>query len=259
MDIAYVLAGLVIGTIVGLTGVGGGSLMTPFLIYYGVPPITAVGTDLIYASITKTSAVWVHHRARNVKWHIVRRLAIGSIPAAIACLLLLEWLDVDTERQEAVITTVLGVSLMLSALMLLFGGALQRGSLAEHAAVFKKLHTGWGRPVTISAGVIIGVLVSLSSVGAGALGGAVLVTLYPRMPAKAIVAIDLAHAVLLTTTAGIGHLLHGSVDFILLISLLLGSLPGVAIGTRLGTHMPDHILRRILGALLLVLGITFAF
>ncbi|MGH8502968.1 MAG: sulfite exporter TauE/SafE family protein [Gammaproteobacteria bacterium] len=257
MDIAYVLAGLAIGTIVGLTGVGGGSLMTPFLIYYGVPPITAVGTDLIYASITKSGAVWAHHRARNVKWHIVRRLAAGSIPAAIISILVLEWLDIDSERQEAVITTVLGVSLMLSALMLLFGGVLRRSSLAEHAAVFKKLHAGWGRPVTIAAGAVIGVLVTLSSVGAGALGGAVLVTLYPRMPATAIVAIDLAHAVLLTTTSGMGHLFHGSVNFVLLVSLLLGSLPGVAIGTRLGNHLPDYILRRILGTLLLLLGIGF--
>lgn len=256
-DLAYTLAGLVIGTIIGMTGVGGGSLMTPFLIYYGVPTLTAVGTDLIYASITKSGAVWAHHRKGNVKWHIVARLAAGSIPAAIISLLLLSWLDLDTERQEEIITMVLGVSLILSSFMLLFGGALRKGSLADRAAVFRKLHRGWGGPVIVCAGALIGVLVTLSSVGAGALGGAVLVTLYPGMAATSIVAIDLAHAVLLTTVSGIGHLFDGSVSFVLLVSLLLGSLPGVWIGTRIGTYLPDAVLRRILGALLLAIGIGF--
>jgi uncharacterized protein len=256
-DLAYTLAGLVIGSIIGMTGVGGGSLMTPFLIRYGVNPVIAVGTDLIYASITKSGAVWSHHRRGNVKWHIVGRLAAGSIPAAVISLLVLNWLDLDIKRQEAIITSVLGVSLILSSSMLLFGGALRQSSLAERAAVFRKLHRGWGRPVIVCAGVVIGILVTLSSVGAGALGGAVLVTLYPRMAAASIVAIDLAHAVLLTTVSGIGHLFSGSVDFVLLVSLLLGSLPGVWIGTRIGTYLPDFVLRRILGALLLVLGIGF--
>jgi uncharacterized membrane protein YfcA len=257
-DLVYTLAGLVIGTIVGMTGVGGGSLMTPFLIWYGVPPVVAVGTDLMYAALTKAGAVAMHHRAGNVRWHIVWRLAAGSLPAAILSILILQWLSVNTERQEAVITTVLGISLVLSSVMLLAGGALKRGSLAEKAHVFRKLHRGWGPPVTVTLGMLIGVLVSISSVGAGALGVPVLVALYPRMPATAIVAIDLAHAVLLTTVSGIGHLLTGSVSIVLLVSLLLGSLPGVAIGTRLGNHTPDHILRRILGALLLLIGIGFA-
>jgi uncharacterized protein len=257
-DLAYTLAGLVIGSIVGMTGVGGGSLMTPFLIFYGVPPIIAVGTDLVYASLTKSGAVVMHHRAGNIKWHVVARLAAGSIPAAILAILILEWLHVDTERQEAVITNVLGVSLILSSLMLLFGGALRRGSIAERAHLFRKLHQGWGLPVTIAAGVLIGVLVTLSSVGAGALGTAVLVTLYPRLPATNIVGIDLAHAVPLAAVAGAGHLFLGSVNFVLLLSLLLGSLPGVWIGTRIGSHLSDHVMRRILGALLLAIGIGFA-
>ncbi len=257
-DPAYTLAGLIIGTIVGMTGVGGGSLMTPFLIYYGVPPVTAVGTDLIYASITKAGAVFMHHRAGNVKWHITRRMLAGSLPASVACILVLEWLQVNTERQEALITSVLGVSLILSSLMLLAGGALRRGSVAERLFVFKQLHRGWGLPVTIGAGVLIGVLVTLSSVGAGALGTAILVTLYPRLPTTNIVGIDLAHAVPLAAVAGAGHLLMGSVNAVLLVSLLLGSLPGVAIGTRIGSRLPDQVMRRILGALLLMIGIGFA-
>jgi uncharacterized membrane protein YfcA len=256
-DLAYTLAGLTIGTIVGMTGVGGGSLMTPFLIWYGVPPIIAVGTDLIYASITKSGAVVMHQQRGNIRWHIVGRLAAGSLPTAILVVLLLNWLDLETERQEAVITSVLGVSLMLSSLMLLFGGALRRGSLADSTAVFRKLHRGWGLPVTIAAGIIIAVLVALSSVGAGALGTAVLVTLYPRMPTINIVGIDLAHAVLLTAVSGMGHLFGGSVNVTLLVSLLLGSLPGVWIGTRIGSHLPDYVMRRILGVLLLLIGIGF--
>lgn len=256
-DLAYTLAGLVIGTIVGMTGVGGGSLMTPFLIYYGVPPIIAVGTDLVYASITKSGAVVMHHRSGNIRWHVMARLAAGSIPAAIVAILILKWLNIDTERQEAVITAVLGVSLILSSLMLLCGGALRRSSIAERAEIFKKLHRGWGLPVTITAGALIGVLVTLSSVGAGALGTAVLITLYPRMPTINIVGIDLAHAVPLAAVAGIGHLFLGSVNLVLLLSLLLGSLPGVWIGTRIGSHLPDQIMRRILGALLLAIGIGF--
>jgi uncharacterized membrane protein YfcA len=257
-DVAYTLAGFVIGTIVGMTGVGGGSLMTPFLIYWGVPPIVAVGTDLVYASITKSGAVVMHHRAGNVRWHIVGRLAAGSIPAAIIAILVLEGLKLDASHQEAVITSVLGVSLILSSLMLLFGSALRTGSLADRAAVFRKLHRGWGLPVTLLAGALIGVLVTLSSVGAGALGTAVLVTLYPRMPATSIVGIDLAHAVPLAAVAGAGHLFLGSVSFVLLVSLLLGSLPGVALGTRIGNHLPNLVLRRILGALLLSIGFGFA-
>jgi uncharacterized membrane protein YfcA len=259
MDIAYTLAGLIIGTVVGLTGVGGGSLMTPFLILYGVSPIIAVGTDLVYASITKAGAVWMHHRAGNIKWHIVLRLLAGSVPAAVVSVLMLKWLDAEGTKHEQIITTVLGVSLVLSSLMLLFGGALRRGSLTERTEMFKKLHRGWGIPVTVTAGIVIGVLVTLSSVGAGALGTAALVTLYPRLRTTNIVGIDLAHAVPLAAVAGAGHLLLGSVDFVLLGSLLLGSLPGVAIGTRLGSRLPDQIMRRILGALLMAIGIGFAF
>src|SRR5687768_14892040 len=138
MDIAYTLAGLIIGTVVGLTGVGGGSLMTPFLILYGVSPIIAVGTDLVYASITKAGAVWMHHRAGNIKWHIVLRLLAGSVPAAVVSVLMLKWLDAEGTKHEQIITTVLGVSLVLSSLMLLFGGALRRGSLTERTEMFKK-------------------------------------------------------------------------------------------------------------------------
>jgi uncharacterized membrane protein YfcA len=259
MDLAYTLAGLVIGTIVGLTGVGGGSLMTPFLIFYGVPPLIAVGTDLVYASITKSGAVWMYHRAGNVRWHIAGRLLAGSLPAAMLSILILKWLDVEGGQHEEVITTVLGVSLMLSSLMLLFGGALRRGSLAQRTGVFRKLHRGWSLPVTMTAGIVIGVLVTISSVGAGALGTAVLITLYPRMPTTNIVGIDLAHAVPLAAVAGGGHLFLGSVDFVLLASLLLGSLPGVWIGTRIGNYLPDQILRRILGMLLMTIGFGFAF
>jgi uncharacterized protein len=253
VDLAYPVAGFIVGIIVGLTGVGGGALMTPFLVLYGVPPATAVGTDLLYAAATKSGAVWLHNRNRTVQWRIVGLLAFGSLPAAAASILVLNRLD---GGQDALITRTLGASLILTSLALLFKERLRRFGAGKWPATRRALHR---HPLmlTVLAGVLIGTLVTLSSVGAGALGTAVLLVLYRRLPTVSIVGTDLAHALPLTLLTGLGHLQLGSVDFVLLGSLLLGSLPGIALGTHTGINVPEPILRRVLATLLLAVGISF--
>ncbi len=251
MDIAYSIAGFVVGTIVGLTGVGGGSLMTPFLVLYGVSPVVAVGTDLVYAAITKSGAVWLRHRARSIHWPIVGLLALGSLPASALAILVLRNLDAEGADFEPLIMGVLSVSLILSSLVLLFKRQLKTDR--------KVLHGRWATPLTVLAGIVLGFLVTLSSVGAGALGAALLILLYPRLSAASVVGTDLAHAVPLTALAGLGHVQLGTVDLALLVSLLCGSLPGIALGTRLGTQLPEHVVRPILATMLLAVGVGFAF
>lgn len=253
MDFAYPVAGFVVGIIVGLTGVGGGALMTPFLVLYGVPPATAVGTDLLYAAATKSGAVWLHNRNRTVQWRIVGLLALGSLPAAAASILVLSRLG---GGQDALITKTLGVSLVLTSLALLFKERLRRFGAGRWPAARRALRHH-SVMLTVLAGALLGTLVTLSSVGAGALGTAVLLILYRRLPATSVVGTDLAHALPLALLAGLGHLQLGTVDFVLLGSLLLGSLPGIALGTQAGVNLPEPILRRVLATLLLAVGTGF--
>ncbi|MFA7095365.1 MAG: sulfite exporter TauE/SafE family protein [Gammaproteobacteria bacterium] len=253
MDIVYTIAGFVVGTIVGLTGVGGGALMTPFLVLYGVPPAIAVGTDLLYAATTKSGAVWLHGRNHTVRWRIVGLLALGSLPASAVSILTLSRAG---GRQEALITTTLGVSLVLTSLVLLFRERLHRFG-AQRWPAARRLFRRRTALLTVLAGIVLGTLVTLSSVGAGALGAAVLIVLYRRLPAVTIVGTDLAHALPLALLAGLGHLHLGTVDFTLLGSLLLGSLPGIALGTRIGIHLPEIHMRRALAMMLLAVGIGF--
>lgn len=253
MDFAYPVAGFIVGIIVGLTGVGGGALMTPFLVLYGVPPATAVGTDLLYAAVTKSGAVWLHNRNRTVQWHIVGLLALGSLPAAAASILMLSRLG---GGQDALITKTLGISLVLTSLALLFKERLRRFGVKKWPAARRALRHHPGT-LTVLAGALLGTLVTLSSVGAGALGTAALLVLYRRLPAVSVVGTDLAHALPLALLAGLGHLQLGTVDFALLGSLLLGSLPGIALGTQAGVNLPEPVLRRALATLLLVVGAGF--
>ncbi|MEN8131636.1 MAG: sulfite exporter TauE/SafE family protein [Pseudomonadota bacterium] len=257
MDIAFILAGLAIGMIVGLSGVGGGALMTPFLVFYGVPVSMAVGTDLVYAALTKSGAVWLHHKARTVEWRIVGMLALGSIPASLAGILLLKGFLATDTNFEGVITSILGIALILSALVLLFKTRILqfKSNKRSHNPGF--FRNRWTMPITILCGTILGLLVTLSSVGAGALGAAILILLYPRLPAASLVGTDLAHAVPLAALAGAGHAQLGLVDFQLLGNLLLGSLPGVFLGTKLGTRLAEPIVRGVLASLLLTLGVAF--
>jgi len=247
IDLLHAVAGLLVGLLVGLTGVGGGSLMTPLLVLlFGVNPQTAVGTDLLYAAVTKMTGSAVHGWRETVEWKIVRRLATGSIPAAIITVAILARVGHVGNYAQHVILTVLAGLLALTSLLVIF-----RGRLIKFAADLDPLHP----PVkvataTIVLGAVIGVAVSISSVGAGAIGVTMLLLLYPHLPVSRLVGSDIAHAVPLTLIAGIGHWMIGDVDGWLLTNLLLGSIPGVIIGSLLSTHASDRLLRPLLAAVL---------
>jgi uncharacterized membrane protein YfcA len=245
------LAGLMVGTIVGITGVGGGALMTPLLVLmFGVAPQTAVGTDLLYASITKIFGVGVHHGHGTVDWGIVGRLAMGSLPAAAATLAWMHFNESSQIKSGFIITSV-AIALIITALGMLLKDWLHkvgRSLRVTDASYFKHL-----QPVaTVLAGVVLGVLVTLTSIGAGALGTVMLVYLYPmRLNASKLVGTDLAHAIPLALIAGLGHLSMGNVNYSLLFNLLLGSIPGVLIGSFISTRAPLTFIRY---AIAIVLG-----
>lgn len=247
------LSGFAVGVLVGLTGVGGGSLMTPLLmLLFGFKPATAVGTDLLYAAITKGGGSWVHHRHDNIDWAITGRLALGSVPAAGLTLLLLAQLDIGSHGAPALISIVLGFALLLTAASLVFRQRLlalakRRGAGAD----FSHRHVAG---VTVAVGALLGVLVTISSVGAGALGVTALSFLYPSLAARRIVGSDIAHAVPLTLIAGLGHGWLGTVDVLLLVSLLIGSLPGIALGAHFAAKVPERALRGLLASVLLLVG-----
>ncbi|HKD48852.1 MAG TPA: sulfite exporter TauE/SafE family protein [Rhizomicrobium sp.] len=248
----FVLSGFAVGFLVGMTGVGGGALMTPLLILlFHVHPTTAVGTDLLYASITKSCGTVVHGFARNIDWRIVGRLALGSIPASLLTLAAFYLFKVDQETLNALITRVLGFALLATALALVFRKYLldsysRRVGALEDKKTFR---------FTVATGAVLGVLVSVSSVGAGALGVTALIVLYPKLPVVKIAASDIAHAVPLTLVAGLGHLLSGGIDLTVLESLLVGSLPGVIISSLFAPRLPDLALRLLLAATLTISGL----
>ncbi len=252
MEIGYALSGLLVGFIVGLTGVGGGSLMTPLLVMgFGIPPATAVGTDLLYASFTKATGVWVHGRRGNVEWKLVGWLAAGSIPAAIVALIALHLLGVGSQKVGGLITGSLGIALILTALAILFKDKLQRLGRRSAGQRWMDRHVV---AATIGTGAVIGALVALSSVGAGALGVAALFWLFPLLSASRIVGSDIAHAVPLTAVAGAGHFFMGSVDWSLLVNLLIGSLPGIYLGSHLSGRIAERWLRPALASMLVLVG-----
>ncbi len=255
--IFYILAGAGVGLAVGLTGVGGGSLMTPLLILSGVPAKIAIGTDLLYAAATKSGAMHAHHRQGTVRWKLVAFLALGSIPASILTSLVLLYLIPPDLNYAPTLSRTLGFMLIITALVVFFKKKLQRGDM------FSEDNDSWvhrhSMTVTFISGIILGVLVTLSSVGAGAFCAALLLLLYPRLPALQVVGTDIAHAVPLTLIAGIGHLLNGNVDFQLLIGLLVGSLPAVHVGSKLAARVPNSVLQPILACILLVIGVKFGF
>jgi uncharacterized protein len=251
----YSLSGLAIGALVGFTGVGGGSLMTPLLVLlFGIHPATAVGTDLLYAGLTKISGTAVHGLNGAVDWRITRRLAAGSAPAAALTLIGLAYFGHDSKTANAVITTTLGGALIATAVTLIFRAWL----LAKVASTLEALNDSQIRLLTNLLGAALGVLVSISSVGAGAIGVTVLLMLYPKLPTVRIVGSDIAHAVPLTLIAGTGHWFLGSIDWSLLVSLLIGSLPGIAIGSQLASRVPDRVLRPVLAGTLALVGARLA-
>ena len=248
----FVVSGFAVGFLVGMTGVGGGSLMTPLLILlFHVHPVTAVGTDLFYACITKTGGSVVHAWTRTIDWRIVRRLALGSLPAASVTMAVLAALQIDPEIYSLLVTRVLGVALLCTAATLLLRRYLLAGYINRVDELDDKRTFRW----TVATGAVLGILVTISSVGAGALGVTALILLYPRLPIVRIAASDIAHAVPLTLLAGMGHLMDGGVDKTVLVSLLCGSLPGIVLASLFAPRLPDRLLRWILAITLTVVGL----
>ena len=251
IDPLYVASGFGVGLLVGMTGVGGGSLMTPLLIIlFKVHPVTAVGTDLIYASITKTGGGLVHGFNKTVDWRLVRRLAMGSLPASLATLATLWLLKIDSAQYSAIVTKVLGCALILTAVALL----LRRRLLASYAQRVGVLSESQTFAYTVITGAVLGVLVTISSVGAGALAVTALLLLYPDLPIVRIAGSDIAHAVPLTLVAGLGHMAGGGIDQKVLMALLCGSLPGIMLASLFAPRLPDRALRIVLALTLTVVA-----
>jgi len=255
MDWLNALAGFGVGGLVGLTGVGGGSLMTPILVLlFGTAPAVAVGTDLWFAAITKMAGGAMHHKRGGVDWQVVRRLSLGSLPTAVATLLWLHFSGAGRVTNGWLMTSLGGV-LLLTSLAMLFKKrmhAYAQSLRTETPQAFRDAQPA----LTVIAGAVLGLLVTLTSVGAGALGTVMLVYLYPRrMTPARLVGTDITHAVPLTVVAGTGHLLLGNVNLVLLGVLLLGSLPGVLIGSHFSTRAPERVLRMAIAAILALVGI----
>ncbi|WP_313741246.1 sulfite exporter TauE/SafE family protein [Pseudomonas sp.] len=254
----FTIAGLIVGFIVGMTGVGGGSLMTPILLWFGINPATAVGTDLLYAAITKASGVWVHGRNKNIDWKITGWLSLGSVPAAALTLWFLSTLHADTSALNAVIKQGLAAVLILTALAILFKSRLQAFA-SRHAGDHYHLSGRSLNILTVVTGVVLGIMVTLTSIGAGALGTVALFLLYPFLVTRRLVGTEIAHAVPLTLVAGLGHASMGNMDWSLLGYLLLGSLPGIYLGSHLTGRISDAVLRPCLAGMLLLIGCKLAF
>lgn len=252
IDPLYVISGFLVGVLVGLTGVGGGSLMTPLLVLlFHVHPTTAVGTDLLYAACTKTVGTAVHGAKNTVEWRIVGLLAAGSLPASALTLYGLVRLGAPSDSVSHLISTVLGVALLVTALSLIFRGRLRRWGATtasrrpapKRAALF-----------TVLTGLVLGTVVSISSVGAGAIGVTVLILLYPQLPLARIVGSDIAHAVPLTLAAGLGHWWIGSVNWHMFGSLVTGSIPGIIFGSLIVSRVPERVLTPALAGVLILVG-----
>lgn len=250
-------AGLFVGIAVGATGVGGGSLMTPILIlFYGISPALAVGTDLLYASISKAFGVVLHGRNGSLDWKIVARLSAGSVPATALTLLFLHN-QTPGKDLDQLIKLILSVAIILTATFTLFQDLLLRWIKLESAAMASWVERHQ-TTLTVISGVLIGALVTISSVGAGVIGMMLLLIIYPRHSPIGLVGSDLAHAVLITGIAGIGHATMGTVDYRMLGYLLIGAMPGIWIGSRIGFRLPPATLKRVISGLLIFIGVTMA-
>lgn len=257
-QLGFVVAGLAVGFVVGLTGVGGGSLMTPILLWFGIPPTTAVGTDLLYAAFTKMGGVFIHHKKRNINWKITGWLSLGSVPAAILTLWLLKNIKTDITAVNALIKYSLGWALLFTSVAILF---------KKRILMFSQRHSGdkfhyestTQNVLTVVIGVLLGATVTLTSIGAGALGTVTLFFLYPLLPTPRLVGTEIAHAVPLTLVAGIGHASMGNLDLALLGQLLMGSLPGIFMGSMLSGKVPDLFLRNAIAVMLFFVGYKLIF
>jgi len=251
MDSFAILAGFAVGAIVGMTGVGGGSLMTPLLIgVFKLHPALAIGTDLWFAALTKTGGAVAHARHGQVDWRITRQLLAGSLPSAVTTIGLMHATGI-TRGWAGALTFALGIALLLTALVVAFRGTWQTVGLKLE----RWLPESNKPALTVASGVLLGVLVTLTSIGAGALGATLILLLHPRLPAHRLVGTDIAHAVPLTLAAGIGHATLGHVDWALLAALLVGSLPGIWLGAQLTRRMPDALVRGLLCISLVTAGV----
>jgi uncharacterized membrane protein YfcA len=251
IDPLYVVSGFGVGLLVGMTGVGGGSLMTPLLILlFGIHPATAVGTDLLYAAATKTGGSVAHGWAKSIHWPAVIRLASGSIPASILTLFVLWHFDLNGESSRSLVNLVLCFALILTASSLIFRKAL----LERYRWRLEQLDPRTTARATVVVGAALGVLVSISSVGAGAVGVTALLLLYPKLPMVRIVGSDIVHAVPLTLVAGLGHWATGAIDWPLMGVLLMGSLPGILLGSYCANRVPETALRLVLATTLIVIA-----
>jgi uncharacterized membrane protein YfcA len=256
MDIVFFVSlGAGVGFFVGLTGVGGGSLMTPLLVFSGVPIKIAIGTDLLYAAITKSSGAVAHNHLGNIHWRLVFLLALGSLPSAIVTAFYLQYIFNDSEEYVFIFNRALGLMLILTSLLIFSKIVFEYKNIiiAKHKNSYRK-----NSFMVIITGILLGILVTLSSVGAGAFCAALLFILYPKLPALHIIGTDIAHAVPLTLVAGLAHMIMlQSIDWELLLGLIIGSLPAVQLGARVASRVSSNILQLILGASLLIIGLKF--
>ena len=251
MDFTATLCGFGVGAIVGMTGVGGGSLMTPLLLsVFRLSPAVAIGTDLWFAAITKTAGAVSHHRAGHVDWRLTGLLLAGSIPAALGTIALMHMTGL-TKAWAGTLTFSLGIALLLTAIVVAYRKAWHRVGLRLEGLIPPSHKPA----LTVLCGLILGILVSLSSIGAGAIGATLIMLLYPRLEAHRVVGTDIAHAVPLTLVAGIGYATLGHVDWQLLLSLLLGSIPGIWLGAQLTRTMPERLVRALLCVSLVAAGL----
>ena len=257
MEFGYSFAGLLVGFVIGLTGIGGGALMTPILIVgFGVPLIVAVSTDLLYAAFTKAGGIFNYAKKQLVEWRVAGLLLLGSLPSSLMTLILLSKVD-SLSTLESAINLTLGISLLLTSIAVFFRERIRRFSDKQSDTGIARSLVQFRPILTILCGLFLGGLVTLSSVGAGALGTAMLILLYPRFSMGTIVGTDLVHAVVLTAFSGFGHMQMGTVDLELLIYLLVGSLPGVWLGSRVGASLSPQLMQPIIGSLLMAIGIRF--
>ena len=250
MEYGYIVAGFVVGFLVGLTGVGGGSLMTPILLLvFHIKPAVAIGTDLLFASVTKSVGIFAHGKLGNIDWKIVKLLAIGSVPASLATIMYLRSINIESIGAITAIKFWLGVALIVTSIAVLLRNRLME--FVKHDHFLPKVYVA---PLTVVLGLVLGALVTLTSVGAVALGVTALMMLYPRKNIITIVGTDIAHAVPLTLVAGLGHASLGTIDYSLLGTLLIGSIPGIYLGSHMSAKVAEHWIRIALAIILIYVG-----
>lgn len=257
MTLSYIVSGFAVGLLVGLTGVGGGSLMTPLLtLLFGISPTVAVGTDLAFASATKMAGTFAHRYRGTVHWDIVLRLCLGALPAAVVASLALKYFGALDKEISQIIRYSIAASVLLTVVAILLRTRMQRW-IAAHPE--RQLQGSALTAATIIAGVLLGTLVTVSSIGAGAVGATLLVLMYPRLSPAEIAGTDIAYAVPLTAIAALGHWWIGSINWPLLAMLLLGSVPGITIGSLAARAVPEKILRMLLAMTLTGVALKLVF